>query len=169
MTAETVTTPTPIHLGLRQAFSLFPTGVVAVCALDDDGNPIGIPVNSFTSVSLDPPLVGICVGRTSTTWPVLAGRARLGLSVLGADQGELCRSLASRGTSRFDGAAWQPTAYGAVMIEGAALWLDCELRSSFDGGDHEVVLLEVMNSEIFADVEPLVFHQSRFRELHPVA
>lgn len=149
---------------LRQAFSLFPTGVVAVGALID-GKPVGLAVNSFTSVSLDPPLVGICIAGTSTTWPQLSGATRLGLSVLGAGQGALCRSLAARGVDRFADIAWRATEGGAVLIGDAALWLECEIHSSFEGGDHEVVLLEVVDSELFPDVAPLVFHLSRFREL----
>lgn len=149
---------------LRQAFSLFPTGVVAVGAVID-GEPVGIAVNSFTSVSLEPALVGICIANTSATWPTLSGARRLGLSVLGAGQGALCRSLAARGVDRFADIAWTAGGHDAVMIDGAALWLECRLHSTFAGGDHEVVLLEVIDAQVFPDVAPLVFHQSRFREL----
>lgn len=164
MSVEATTRDRLDQLALRQAFSLFPTGVVAVCA-QIDGEPVGMAVNSFTSISLDPPLVGISVARTSTTWPRLSGRDRLGLSVLGADQGQLCRSLASQKPDRFGDAPLQVTGGGAVLLEGAALWLECSVRSVFEGGDHEVVLLEVQGSELFPDVEPLVFHQSQFRAL----
>lgn len=153
---------------LRQAFSLFPTGVVAVAALVD-GKPVGFAVNSFTSVSLDPALVGICIANSSTTWPQLAGATRLGLSILGSGQGALCRSLSARGIDRFADIRWRAEGEGAVFIEDAALWLECEVRSSFPGGDHEVVLLEVHGSELFPDVAPLVFHQSKFRELQHLA
>ena len=152
------------QLALRQAFSLFPTGVVGVCALID-GEPVGIAVNSFTSISLDPPLVGISVARTSATWPRLAAAPRLGLSVLGAHQGALCRSLASRNGDRFGDAPVTVTDGGAVLLDGAALWLECTVRSVFEGGDHEVILLEVAHSELYPEVEPLVFHQSQFRGL----
>ncbi|WP_166870826.1 flavin reductase family protein [Salinibacterium sp. ZJ450] len=164
MSVETTTRDRSDLLALRKAFSLFPTGVVAVCALID-GEPVGIAVNSFTSVSLDPPLVGISVARTSTTWPRLSGSAGLGLSVLGADQGQLCRSLASKKDDRFGDAPRHVTDAGAVFLEGAALWLECTVRSVFEGGDHEVILLEVVSSELYPDVEPLVFHQSQFRAL----
>ncbi|MFF5792553.1 flavin reductase family protein [Paeniglutamicibacter sp. NPDC012692] len=164
MSIQTNTEGAPDQLALRQAFSLFPTGVVAVCSVVDE-TPVGIAVNSFTSVSLDPPLVGICVAKSSATWPVLADSNRLGLSVLGSHQGKLCRSLASRNTDRFLEAPWRATDAGAVVMEGAALWLECEVRSTFDGGDHVVVLLEVVKSDLFPDVTPLVFHQSKFREL----
>ena len=152
------------HVALRQAFSVFPTGVVAVCALVEE-RPVGIAVNSFTSISLDPPLVAVSVARTSSTWPVLAARTRLGMSVLGSHHEALCRKLSSRTLDRFEDAEWHPTEDGAVLIDGAALWLECEVRTTFDGGDHEIILMEVLNSEVFPDVVPLVFHQSQFRGL----
>lgn len=152
------------QMALRRAFSLFPTGVVAVAALVD-GQPVGIAVNSFNSVSLDPPLVAVCVARTSNTWPLLADRTRLGLSVLGSHQEVLCRKLASRNVDRFEGAEWHASDDGAVLIDGAALWLECEVRASYEGGDHEIILLEVLNADLFPDVTPLVFHQSQFRGL----
>jgi flavin reductase (DIM6/NTAB) family NADH-FMN oxidoreductase RutF len=167
MSVETTIRIQPDQIALRKAFSLFPTGVVAVCALIDD-EPVGIAVNSFTSISLDPALVGISVARTSKTWPRLAGATALGLSVLGADQGDLCRSLASQKPDRFGDAPRQVADTGAVFLEGAALWLECTVRSVFEGGDHEVVLLEVHSSELYPDVEPLVFHQSQFRALEAV-
>ena len=92
-----------VGVELRQAFSAFPTGVVAVCALGDDGRPLGMAVNSFTSISLDPPLVAISLANTSQTWPALAGKASLGLSVLGTSQEQVSRQLSSRSGDRFDG------------------------------------------------------------------
>ncbi|WP_353987746.1 flavin reductase family protein [Ruicaihuangia caeni] len=151
------------QLALREAFSLYPTGVVALCALRE-GAPVGIAVNSFTSISLDPPLVAVSIARTSTTWPLLADR-RLGLSVLSAEHGGLARALASRSGDRFANVQWRATDAGAVLIDGAALWLECDPWARYDGGDHQVVLLRVEHAETFPDVAPLVFHQSRFRAL----
>lgn len=149
---------------LRRAFSVFPTGVVAVCALID-GKPVGFAVNSFNSVSLEPPLVSICVGNASSTWPVLKKAERLGLTVLGAGHSELCRKLASRTADRFDGAAWTAKPNGAVLIDGGALWLECKQSAAFPAGDHEMIMLDVRDAELFTEVDPLVFHQSQFREL----
>ncbi|MGG7465733.1 flavin reductase family protein [Plantibacter sp. YIM 135347] len=164
MSGQTNLGDAPPQLALRRAFSLFPTGVVAVCALVDDA-PVGIAVNSFTSVSLDPPLVAVCVARTSNTWPILAGQTRLGMSILGSHHEVLCRKLASRNLDRFEDEDWHATEGGAVLMDGAALWLECEVRASYDGGDHEIVVLEVLQSDLFPDVTPLVFHQSQFRGL----
>ncbi|GGR28756.1 flavin reductase family protein [Agromyces mediolanus] len=152
------------QLALRRAFSAFPTGVVALAAIVD-GAPAGMAVNSFTSISLEPPLVAVSVARTSTTWPLLADRPALGLSVLGSDQEALCRQLSSRTADRFAEAGWRVGEDGSVLVEGAALWLECGIHAVYDGGDHEIVLLEVRSSEMFPEVAPLVFHQSRFHAL----
>ncbi|MFB7122933.1 flavin reductase family protein [Kitasatospora sp. NPDC056273] len=151
---------------LRQAFGAYPTGVVALGALRD-GEPVGLAVSSFVSISLEPPMVAVSVARTSTTWPRLTEAPELGLSVLSRGQGALCRRLASRAGDRFDGTGWQATPGGAVLIHDAALWLTARMHAVYDGGDHEIVLLELLTVELFPGVEPLVFHTSQFRELTP--
>ncbi|MFE2722176.1 flavin reductase family protein [Kitasatospora sp. NPDC059327] len=161
------TAPTELNAGaLRQAFGAYPTGVVAMSALRD-GEPVGLAVSSFVSISLDPPMVSISVARTSTTWPRLAQAPVLGLSVLSRDQATLCRRLASRAGDRFDGTAWQATPDGAVLVHDAALWLTARVSAVYDGGDHEIVLMRLLTAELFPGVEPLVFHTSQFRELTP--
>jgi flavin reductase (DIM6/NTAB) family NADH-FMN oxidoreductase RutF len=164
MSNQTTAEEVPPHVALRRALSLFPTGVVALAAVVD-GAPTGIVVNSFTSVSLEPPLVAVCPARTSTTWPLLARATRIGLSILGANQEQTARSLASRTDDRFAGIDWKATEGGAIHMDGAAVWLECEIRHSFDGGDHEIVTMEVIHSEAFPEVTPLVFHLSQFRGL----
>lgn len=149
---------------LRRAFGRHPSGVVAVCAAVD-GRPHGLAASSFTSVSLDPPLVSICVGTTSQTWPVIQGSPLLGVSVAGADQGGLYRRLAAKGVDRFAEASWRTTPEGAVLLDGASAWFECELREQIPVGDHVFVLMQVRSLQVFAGVEPLVFHDSRFRAI----
>ncbi|WP_240232705.1 flavin reductase family protein [Devosia lacusdianchii] len=168
MTSVANAVPNQAQLALRKAFSMFPTGVVAVCGLEAS-EPVGMAVNSFSSVSLDPPLVSICVARNSGTWPRLSGLPHVGLSVLGAGQALLSRQLASKSANRFEGASWQASDGGAVFIEGATLWLDCAVRDHLAGGDHEIVLLEVLTSRLFPDTAPLVFHQSQYLGLSGTA
>lgn len=155
--------PGEVHptLALRKAFSMFPTGVVAMCGMDG-GYPVGMAVNSFSSVSLDPPLVSVCVARLSSTWPRLNQLPRIGLSVLGADQEVLSRQLASRNGDRFSGVDFETTAEGALFLKGATLWLDCRINDRLEGGDHEIILLEVTHTNLFPQVAPLVFHQSQY-------
>jgi flavin reductase (DIM6/NTAB) family NADH-FMN oxidoreductase RutF len=152
---------------LRRVFGAFPSGVAAVAALVD-GQPVGLAASSFTSVSLEPPLVSVCFARTSTTWPVLGQATRFGLSVLGFDQAALCRQLSVRGTDRFAGVAWRATPQGAVFLEGGSAWFDCTIDQVVRAGDHDIVLFEVHTHRLHPDPErlPLVFHASRFRILH---
>lgn len=149
---------------LRKAYGCFPSGIAAVCALTD-GTPDGIAASSFTTVSLDPPLVSVCVQHTSRTWPRLVQRPRLGVSVLGAGQDAACRQLASKTGDRFAGLDWVATAQGAVLLRPATLWLDCALHDTVTAGDHDVVLLRVTALRVHPDVAPLVFHASTFRQL----
>jgi flavin reductase (DIM6/NTAB) family NADH-FMN oxidoreductase RutF len=149
---------------LRGAFATFPSGITAVAAIRG-GRPRGLAASSFTSVSLDPPLVSVCIARTSTTWPALRGAPRLGLSVLAQEHGQVARSLAARGIDRFAEVSWEPTPQGAVFVHGSALWLDCTRYQEFPAGDHEIVLLCIQQLWAYPDVAPLVFHGSKFRRL----
>jgi flavin reductase (DIM6/NTAB) family NADH-FMN oxidoreductase RutF len=96
---------------------------------------------------------------------VLREVPELGLSVLAAHHEPLSRSLSSREGDRFGSHGWQRTDAGAVLIADAALWLTCRLHSTFDGGDHEIALFEIVDITVFDDVEPLVFQQSRYRSI----
>ncbi|MDX3638130.1 flavin reductase family protein [Streptomyces sp. MB09-02B] len=158
-----VTTPTDPAV-LRQAFGCFPSGVTALCALDA-GTPVGMAASTFTPVSLQPPLVSVCVQDTSSTWPRLRRQNRLGLSVLAEGQDMVCRALAARGGDRFADVGWESGEDGGVYVHGASLWLDCSVHAELPGGDHTIVLLEIHGLKADPDREPLVFHGSRFRRL----
>jgi flavin reductase (DIM6/NTAB) family NADH-FMN oxidoreductase RutF len=152
---------------LRRAFGAFPTGVMALAAVRD-GSPVGMAASSFTSVSLDPPLAAVCVAQSSTTWPVLRTCPRVGLSVLAADHGALCRQLAARDADRFAGVGWEQSPSGAVFVHGAALWLECSVATVTPAGDHDIVVFAVEAVRADPDVAPLVFHRSAFTRLHDV-
>ncbi|MER6490130.1 MULTISPECIES: flavin reductase family protein [Streptomyces] len=153
--------------GLRDAFACFPSGVIALCALAQDGVPAGMVVSSFTTVSLDPPLVSVSVQNTSTTWPILRERARLGLSVLAEQQHREVRQLASTGTDRFAGVSWRAADDGAVYLDDAVGWFSCSVWNQLPAGDHTIALLEIRGLRTVAGGAPLVFHASRFRRLAP--
>lgn len=149
---------------LRQAYGCFPSGVTAVCALVD-GVPIGLAASSFTSVSMDPPLVSVCVQHTSTTWPKLRDLDRLGVSVLGEGHDVLARQIASRTGDRFANVTWEAGDGGGVFLGGATAWLDCTVERHVPAGDHDIVLLRVHTLSADPDIAPLIFHGSRFRQL----
>jgi flavin reductase (DIM6/NTAB) family NADH-FMN oxidoreductase RutF len=149
----------------RQVLSAFPTGVVAVAACVDSSSPLGIAASSFTSVSLRPPIVSVCVGHSSTTWPRLRSAVRIGISVLAASQEDACRRLSARGVDRFAGLSWRATPGGAVLLEGASAWLECSLDQEVSVGDHDVIMLRVHDLGRERSIPPLVVHGSRYRRL----
>ncbi|MEB4211101.1 flavin reductase family protein [Mycobacterium sp. 94-17] len=153
---------------LRRAFGCFPSGVTAVCAMVDDA-PVGMAASSFTSVSLEPPLVSVCFQASSTTWQRLRERPRLGISVLAQGQDKICMSLAQKATERFADVAWDHASGGAVFILGATAWLECSLHGEIPAGDHAVALLEIQGLQANPKSAPLVFHGSQFRRLAGIA
>jgi flavin reductase (DIM6/NTAB) family NADH-FMN oxidoreductase RutF len=149
---------------LKDAFACFPSGVAALCALVES-QPIGMAASSFTSASLDPPLVSVFVNRSSATWRKLESSPRLGVSFLSAAHDGMCRQLAAKTGDRFAGVNWEASAAGAIFIAGASVWFECSLYQRFAAGDHEIVLLRIEGLKIEPLVSPLVFHASRFKQL----
>ncbi|MEV6068528.1 flavin reductase family protein [Nocardia sp. NPDC052001] len=150
---------------LRKTFAHFPSGVVAVCARIG-GVPHGMVVSTFVPVSLDPPLVSLCVQYSSETWPRLEKASLLGLSLLGTEQQAAARSLSSRSGDRFRDVELRSGHGNAAFIAGASAWLEASVHEQVPAGDHAVVLLRVHRLTAHPDTEPLVFHRSGFRSLH---
>ncbi|GAA5047624.1 flavin reductase family protein [Nocardia callitridis] len=151
--------------GLRRAFANFPSGVVAICA-DVDGTPHGLAVSTFVPVSLDPPLVSFCVQNSSSTWPKLAGASHLGLSLLGTDQQDAAQALGARNGDRFRASQLHRGTGGAVFLDGASAWIEGVPEVTVPAGDHAVVILRIHRIATQPEVDPLVFHGSRYRRLH---
>ena len=149
---------------LRNAFGCFPSGVTAICAMIDN-EPVGMAASSFVSVSLDPPLVLVCIQNSSDTWRKLRNAPRIGVSILGEEHGRACSQLAAKSGDRFESLEWLTTDGGAVLLEGAAVSLDCSVVEEIVAGDHQLVLLRVQELDFQPMVNPLVFHGSRFRKL----
>lgn len=151
---------------IRGAFGHYPSGVAALAA-DIDGERHVIVASSFmVGISMDPPLVSFAPQHTSATWPLLRRAERIGVSVLGQGQGELCRQLSNRDrSSRFNNVETAGADNGAVFVHGAAAWMDCSLYAETEAGDHDMVLLRVHSLDYDRNTDPLVFHGSAFREL----
>ncbi|MEW1649053.1 flavin reductase family protein [Streptomyces sp. NPDC091219] len=162
----TTQAPTAVadHKDLRRAFSLFPSGVTAVCALVG-GEPVGLAASSFTTVSLDPPLVSVAFGNKSRTWARLREATHIGISVLAEEHAEYCRVLAGPEAERFVGVEWSATPEGAVHIGGSALMLTCSIADVTTAGDHDVAFFTVHEILGQTPVEPLLFHGSKFRRV----
>jgi 3-hydroxy-9,10-secoandrosta-1,3,5(10)-triene-9,17-dione monooxygenase reductase component len=146
---------------LRHVAGSFPTGVTVLTGLAD-GKPVGMAANSFTSLSLDPPLVLVCIGRSSTTWPAIAASGRFCVNILAADQELLARVFAAKGANRFVDVGHTPSASGMPLLNGAVAFVECTISRIHDGGDHVVVIASVDDLGALRDETPLVFHRSGF-------
>jgi flavin reductase (DIM6/NTAB) family NADH-FMN oxidoreductase RutF len=153
---------------LRRAFTLYPRGVMAVAALVD-GEQVGLAVSAFVSVSLDPPLILICIDRESRTWPKLSRAGSIGVSVMHENQAWLGRQLASRRVDRFAGASFDTRDAGAMLLHGSVTQLECTVEGVTDGGDHLMVLLRVIDMSADPSQVPLVWHDSGFAGVRPLA
>lgn len=140
----------------RAVLGHFPTGVSVITAIDDD-RPVGMAVGSFFSLSLDPPLVGFCVARSSSSWPAVRRSGRFCANVLAADQQPLCRQFAVSGGDKFDGLSWQPGSTGAPRLDGVLAWVDCTIDAVYPGGDHEICIGRVAGLAVERSHPPLLF------------
>lgn len=153
---------------LREVFGVFPSGVVAVAAVVDD-EPVGLAASSFTTVSLDPPLVSFSVASSSKTWPTLRQADHLGITVLAAHHDEACRQLAGPVEHRFDGLFLTASDEGALTLDDGLARFDCSIHEEVEAGDHLIVLLRLHAVEQADTAEPLVFHRSGFRSIRRTA
>jgi flavin reductase (DIM6/NTAB) family NADH-FMN oxidoreductase RutF len=153
----------------RRTMRAFPTGVVVVTAISD-GVPVGLSVGSFTSVSLDPPLVGFFPAVTSTSWPRVRDNGRFCVNVLAADQLGVCRAFANSGGDKYAALSWRPAPSGSPLIEGVLAWLDCSLERVHAAGDHWFALGRVHHMAVEREeVGPLLFFRGGYGDFVPTA
>jgi 3-hydroxy-9,10-secoandrosta-1,3,5(10)-triene-9,17-dione monooxygenase reductase component len=152
----------PDAVFFRKVLGRFPTGVAVVTTMTPSG-PAGMAVNSFTSVSLEPPMVLFCPSRSSTTWPVLQREGALAVNILSAGQANVSRQFASTRRDRFRGTGWSPGANGAPLLDDAVAWIECSIVAEHPAGDHLVVLASVDMMALNEDgVESLIFVAGRY-------
>lgn len=123
----------------RHVLGHCPTPVTVITAAGANG-PVGLTVGAFTSVSLEPPLVGFFPGKKSDSWPAIEAAGSFCVNVLAADQAELCWRFASEVPDKFDGIGWSPAPGGDPILDGALAWLDCAIDQVVEAGDHWFVL-----------------------------
>ncbi len=148
----------------RRACAQFATGIAVASVLDPGGSPHGMTINSFTSVSLDPPLVLISVDLTSNLLPLFEQSGHYGLSFLGQEQQEISSRFALRGQNRFDGAKWMVGTTGLPLIPGALAHLECRVTQTIQAGDHSLLIAEVISADIQSG-KPLLYFESGYRRL----
>lgn len=144
----------------RQVLGHFPTGVTVVAGGGDD--PTGMTVGSFFSVSLDPPLVGFCAGKDSASWPAIRSSGAFCVNVLADDQEHVSRSFASKDPDKFRGIGWEPAATGSPRLLDVLAWIDCDIETVHDAGDHEICVGRVRELRVEREDGPLVFFRGGY-------
>ena len=146
----------------RNVLGAYPTGVCAITATGADGNHAALVVGSFTSVSLDPPLVGFLPDKTSSTWPLIEAAGHFCVNVLASDQQEVCRQLAAKGADKFAGLDVATSDHGHPVIANAIAQIDCDIHAVVDAGDHWFVLGKVLSLKVARDDDPMLFYRGRY-------
>jgi 3-hydroxy-9,10-secoandrosta-1,3,5(10)-triene-9,17-dione monooxygenase reductase component len=136
-----------------------------ITAVDDD-EPVGIAANSFTSLSLDPPLILFCVAHSSSTWPRIERAGTFAVNILGEDHAELSQLFAQRGADRFSATPWRTGVSGAPVLEDAIAYLDCRFEAEYPGGDHKIIVGRVLDLDMREGARPLLFYRGGYERMH---
>lgn len=148
----------------RAALSRFPSGITVVTSLDRDGIYHGITVSAFCSVSLEPPLILVCIEKTTGSHRAINESGIFVVNILGAGQDDLSEKFSIPFVEKFNGVDFVLGIGGVPMLTGALVNLECRLRNAFDGGDHSIFVGEVEGVSI-RDGEPLVYFHGNYRDL----
>lgn len=149
----------------RHVLGHYPTGVCVVTAVEPDGGPVGMVVGSFTSVSLDPPLVAFYPDRRSSTWPRIGRAGHFCVNVLASDQQEVCRRFASSGADKFEGVTHRLSANGSPILDDVVAWFDCTIDAVHQAGDHWIVVGRVDALEAVRAERPLIFFRGKYGDV----
>jgi flavin reductase (DIM6/NTAB) family NADH-FMN oxidoreductase RutF len=153
-------------VSFRRACSRFATGITIATVMAPEGLPQGFTANSFTSVSVEPALVLLCIDRRANVLPYFSVAPYFGINVLRVEQKELSMRFATRGQDRFEGVAWSRGVGQIPLLDGALAQLECQRREVWEAGDHLVFLGEVVAVR-YEDGAPLLYYASGYRELSP--
>jgi flavin reductase (DIM6/NTAB) family NADH-FMN oxidoreductase RutF len=146
----------------RNTLGHFGSGVVIVTGMLK-GVPAGFSAQSFSSLSLDPPLVLLCPARTSTSWPKVREAGRFCVNILAEDQKSICDVFAKTGIDKFAALKWRPGITGSPVIDGVLAYIDCDLYAEHDGGDHTIVVGKVVDIAILDRSRgPLMFFRGGY-------
>jgi len=151
---------------LRDAMGCFATGITIVTALDAAGAPVGLTANSFTSVSLDPPLLLVCIANTAGTAPALREAHHFGVNVLQIGQQPTSNRFAAKGEDRFAGQPWAPGQTGVPLLGSSLVSFECQRESLHEAGDHFILVGRVVRAQFEPHRDPLLYFRGKYRRLH---
>ncbi|MFC8453144.1 flavin reductase family protein [Kitasatospora sp. NPDC057223] len=151
----------------RETLGHYPTGVAVVTAMAEDGHPAGMVVGTFSSVSLDPPMVAFFPAVGSRSFEHLRTAPAFCVNVLASDQESLCRRMATGGAGKFDGVSWRPGPLGSPVLDGAVSWIECTYQDVREAGDHYIVLGLVHELAVERSTLPLLFFQGGYGRFSP--
>jgi flavin reductase (DIM6/NTAB) family NADH-FMN oxidoreductase RutF len=151
----------------RKILGHYPTGICAITAVAN-GSAAAMIVGSFSSVSLDPPLVGFFPDRKSSSWPKIQAASRFCVNVLGAHQMDLCRLLATKSETKFETVSFRMSDNGSPILDDVVAWIDCDLHTVSDAGDHYLALGLVKGLQIEQAASPLLFFQGGYGQFTPL-
>jgi 3-hydroxy-9,10-secoandrosta-1,3,5(10)-triene-9,17-dione monooxygenase reductase component len=146
---------------MRTVLGHFATGITIVTATDA-GAPVGMACNSFTSVSLEPPLVLFCAAKSSTTWPRIQAAGKWAANILGEDDEEVSRLFAQKDAERFAHMTFRPGQSGAPILDRTLAFVDCETDAEHDAGDHVIVVGRVLELGYQSEGKPLLFYRGGY-------
>lgn len=163
---EPAPSPEPVAPGIeaahfRRVLGHFASGITIVTAIDA-GTPIGMTAQSFTSLSLDPPLVAFAPADSSSSWPRMRAAGRFCVNILRDDQEALSRTFATRGADKFGTTSWHPGAGGVPRLDGCLAWIDCTLEAEHDAGDHVIAVGRVQALATGEEGAPLLFYRGAY-------
>jgi flavin reductase (DIM6/NTAB) family NADH-FMN oxidoreductase RutF/pimeloyl-ACP methyl ester carboxylesterase len=150
----------------RDALGCFATGVTIVTAMDAEGNPLGLTANSFTSVSLDPPLLLVCIANSASSAAVMRSAERFAVNVLQIGQQPTSNRFAGRGEDRFANTPWEVGEFGTPVLSGSLASFECEFDALHDGGDHFILVGRVLKAMFEPRRDPLLYFRGKYRRLH---
>lgn len=151
---------------LRDALGSFATGVTVVTCVDPGGEPFGLTVNSFTALSLDPPLLLVCIARNARCGPALAQAPHFAVNVLQTGQQPASIRFSTRDEDRFGATPWSTGETGAPLLMDSLAVFECKRHAVHDGGDHDILVGEVVRASFDSTVDPLLYFRGSYRRLH---
>lgn len=151
---------------LRDAMGCFATGITVVTSIGEDGAPVGLTANSFTSVSLDPPLLLVCIANGAGTAPILRKAEHFAVNMLQTSQQPTSNRFAGKGEDRFAATQWQEGETGVPLLDGSLGSFECKRHAVHDGGDHFILVGEVVRAQFEPRRDPLLYFRGKYRRLH---